>query len=114
MKVNVKHMKNIPYTVEIGKYSNGDIKMLKQWIKDTKEALPDYVNRMVDKAEKELEISFTDIYKINVTYYDRKMPVITITGKGFEKSDITGNFIFVEAFTNNGAGTVENRYTITE
>ena len=117
MKVNVKHMKNIPLAVEIGdpSYSESEIKTVKKWMKETKEALPDYVNRMADKAEKELKILFTKIYDITAIYYsDYDMPVIAITGKGFERSNINGTLIFVEAFTNDGAGTLENRYTKTK
>lgn len=116
MKVNVKYMKNINLSIEMSDLvTKGDIKMVKQWMKDTKEMLPDHVELMVAKAERDLQIGITDIYELTATYYTSyEMPVISIVGRGFDRrpgADLNG--LFVEAFTSNEDGTVENRYTRT-
>lgn len=114
MKVNVKYMRGINLTVEMSDLVTiGDAKLVKSWMKDTKDLLPDYVENMVAKAERDLKIGLTDIYQIEATYYNNyDMPVIMIVGRGIDRrpgSDI--NALFVEAFTSEAEGTVENRYT---
>lgn len=114
MKVNVKYMRGINLTVEMSDLvTTGDAELVKSWMKDTKDLLPDYVENMVAKAERDLEIGLTDIYQIEATYYNNyEMPVIMIVGRGYDRrpgSDIYS--LFVEAFTSEAEGTVENRYT---
>lgn len=114
MKVNVKYMRGINLTVEMSDFITiGDAKSVKSWMKDSKDLLPDYVENMVAKVERDLEIGFTDIYQIDATYYNNyEMPVIMIVGRGYDRRPGTNNdALFVEAFTSEAEGTVENRYT---
>lgn len=114
MKVNVKYMKNINLVVEMSDtVTKGDIKMVKAWMADTKTILTDYIENMVAKAERDLQIGITDIYELTATYYNSyEMPVISIVGRGYDRrpgADLHG--LFVEAFTDENDGTVEHRYT---
>ena len=113
MKVNVKYMRGINLTVEMSDLvTTGDAKFVKSWMKDTKDLLPDYVENMVAKAERDLEIGITDIYKIDATYYNAyEMPVIMIVGRAYDRRTNDFNGMFIEAFTSEAEGTVENRYT---
>ena len=114
MKINIKYMNNINLTTEMSDtVSKGEIKMVKAWMADTKNLLPEYVQNMVAKAEKDLRIGITDIYKLSATYYNSyEMPVIMIVGRGFDRRPGTScEALFIEAFTDNNEGTYENRYT---
>lgn len=114
MKVNIKYMKNINLTVTMSDtVITGDAKLVKAWMADTKSLLPDYVASMVEKAERDLRIGITDIYELSATYYSNfEMPVIGIVGRGYDRRPGTDtNSLFIEAFTDESEGTVENRYT---
>ena len=98
MKVNVKFMKNVNLVVEMSDtVIKGDIKMTKTWMANTKNLLPDYIENMVAKAERDLQIGITDIYELTATYYNSyEMPVIGIVGRGYDRrpgADINGLFV---------------------
>ena len=115
MKINAKRMKNISLSIEmIDRLKKGDIKMIKQWMKDTKIMLPDYVDRMVGKAERDLQIGIVDIYKLTATYCTSyRMPVITIVAGCYDRSPGSDlNYMFVEAFVSDECDTLENRYAL--
>ena len=116
MKINIKYTRNINLTIEMSDtVTCGDTAQVKTWMADTKSILPDYVASMVEKAERDLKIGFTDIYTLTATYYySFEMPVISIVGRAYDRrpgSDLGA--LFVEAYTSEYEGTVENRYTRT-
>lgn len=90
-----------------------DEKQVKAWIKDSKTKLKDYVELMLMKAERELQIGFMKIYELEATYFNSyEMPVITITAKAIDRMTTKPDgIIFVEVFANEDGTSTLNRYS---
>ncbi len=109
MKVCVNEM-NITAAVEISEIvEKGSVIDVKRWVKQTREALPDYVKEMVSEIEKDIQIKFIDIYTIRVTYYECfEWPVVGVWGKG--AGNMSGSIMIYEAWRSEAGITSYNRF----
>ena len=88
----------------------GFAKSVRTHMRETKPLLKDYVREMLESTEKELNIFWRDIYRIDATYYTSyDMPVLYIVGSAGDKS-ANGGHVYMEVHCKRGGSSVYDRY----